>query len=71
MSVPQASPAVTERLLRVSEVESIVGLGKSTIYGRVRCNTFPQPVRFSRRATRWTLSSVSAWIAEQTSAGPK
>ncbi|MDP3797409.1 MAG: AlpA family transcriptional regulator [Polaromonas sp.] len=54
-----------ERLLRLPEVESIVGLKKSSIYEGVKNGTFPTPVRLSRRAVCWASSAISAWVAER------
>lgn len=67
-STPTPSP---ERLLRLPEVESRVGLRKSSIYemlGRTP-PAFPRPLKLSRRAVCWPASSIDAWIAERIRAG--
>lgn len=68
----QASPSKTahpERLLRLNEVEAMVGLRKSSIYDAMRRGEFPQPVKLSRRAVCWPLSSVQSWIAGRIAQG--
>lgn len=55
----------SERLLRLPDVTSKVGLGKSSIYEKVRQGTFPAPVKLSRRAVCWPASAVDAWIADR------
>lgn len=69
----QANPTTTspERLLRLPEVESRVGLRKSSIYemlGRTP-PAFPRPLKLSRRAVCWPASVIDAWIAERIQAG--
>jgi prophage regulatory protein len=54
-----------ERLLRLPEVESRVGLKKSAIYAGVKAKTFPSPVRLSARAVAFTESSIQTWIADR------
>lgn len=64
--LPTFDPATT--LIRMREVESIVGMARSTIYKlmqRPDC-CFPQPVKLSNSNARgapvgWVLSEVQAW----------
>lgn len=55
----------SERFLRLPDVTSKVGLGKSSIYEKVRQGTFPAPVKLSRRAVCWPSSTVDAWMADR------
>lgn len=55
----------TERLLRLPEVESLVGLRKTAIYAAMKAGTFPAAVKLSRRAVCWPSSAVDAWIADR------
>lgn len=60
-----------ERLLRLPEVESIVGLRKSSIYemlGRTP-PAFPVPVKLSRRAVCWPASKIEQWVQERIAGG--
>ena len=56
---------MTNRLLTRSEVESRVGLGRSTIYRAMRAGQFPEPIRVGPRAVRWPENEIEAWIAER------
>ncbi len=51
-----------ERLLRLPDVEALVGLRKSSIYDAVKRGDFPRPIRLSRRAVCWPASAIEAWI---------
>lgn len=56
------APAPAERLLRLPEVEGLVGLRKSKLYDLVKRGQFPAPVRLGPRSVRWKASAVRAWI---------
>ncbi len=71
MNHTTATTPTPQRLLRLPEVCSLVGLGKTSIYDRVRDGTFPAPVKLSRRAVCWPAAAVDAWITERIAAGGK
>ena len=52
-----------DRLLRREEVESRVGLKRSSIYREMRAGRFPIPVKVGERAVRWPASEIEAWLA--------
>lgn len=54
---------MTDRLLKLSDVEATIGLGHSWIYERIKAGEFPAPVKLSERCVRWRESEVAAWIA--------
>lgn len=54
--------ATTDTLLRLPEVEAIVGLKKSKLYLLIQEGDFPPPIRLGKRAVRWKASVVDAWI---------
>lgn len=56
---------MTDKLLRRREVEELTALSTSSIYAMMPEGRFPKQVRVGRRAVRWRLSDVQAWIAEQ------
>ncbi len=62
-----------ERLLRLPEVESRVGLRKSAIYEMSGRNppAFPRPLKLSRRAVFWPASSIDAWVQDRIREGGK
>jgi prophage regulatory protein len=59
-------PIIPRRLLRRSEVQDRVGLGKSTLYSRISAGSFPKPVTLGS-SVRWVESEVEAWISERVS----
>lgn len=68
---PSSSPSLfdaSSTLIRMREVESIVGMKRSTIYKLMQRpnSAFPQPVKLSNSVARgapvaWVLSEVQAW----------
>lgn len=53
-----------ERLIKLDEVCSRVGLGKSMIYQMIKEGRFPHPYKISPYASRWSEHEVVAWIAD-------
>ena len=49
-------------LLRIKQVMEAVGLGRSTIYAKVKDGSFVRPIHLSARATRWDSEEIRAWI---------
>jgi prophage regulatory protein len=60
-----------DRLLRLPEVESLVGLRRSAIYARLQTGEFPQAVKLGPRAVAWPESEIQAWIASRIRASRK
>lgn len=52
-----------EKLLRLADVETAVGLKKSKLYSLIGEGNFPRPVKLSKRSVRWKLSDIQKWIA--------
>jgi prophage regulatory protein len=54
-----------DRFLRRPEVESVTGLGRSTIYDKMAAGEFPKPVPISGGvsggAVGWLESEIAAW----------
>ena len=65
----QASPGPSdvrpfrERLLRIDDVCFMTGLGRSTIYAKVKAADFPGPVQLHGASVAWRETDVDAWIA--------
>lgn len=61
-----ATPSPTEvkpdRLIRLTEVEILTGLKKSSLYNLIRAGKFVKPIRLSSRCTAWSHAAVQAWI---------
>jgi prophage regulatory protein len=56
---------VEDRLLPLTAVMDIVGLGKSMIYRLEREGKFPQRYKPGGSASRWSEQEVLAWRIEQ------
>ena len=54
-----------DRLLRREEVESLVGLKRSSLYREMRAGRFPLPLRIGPRAVRWPASEIRSWLASR------
>lgn len=64
-SQPLHAAQLSEALLRLATVEAITGLGRSTIYAKLKAREFVEPVRLGARCTRWRAGDVQAWLAAQ------
>lgn len=53
----------TDRLLKITEVGTQVGLGKSAIYEMITAGTFPAPIKIGC-ASRWSQVEVQKWILD-------
>lgn len=53
-----------EKLLKIEEVEEIVGFKKSWIYERIAEKTFPDSKKFGK-ASRWSYLKVQDWLKKQ------
>lgn len=49
------------RLLRLPDVQTMTGLGRSTIWKRAGDGTFPKPVKLGPRTTAWVAAEVEQW----------
>lgn len=58
-----------DALLRLPEVERLIGLRKTWIYRSIQRGEFPAPIKLGQRAAAWPESEVHAWIAERIRAG--
>ena len=59
-----------DQLLTRTEVESRVGLTKTTIYRLMRAGRFPEPLKISTRAVRWSASEIEG-LARRPPAGER
>ncbi|MDM9555979.1 AlpA family transcriptional regulator [Pseudomonas asiatica] len=55
--------AATDRFMRIDEVISVTGLGRNTIYRRMRDGTFPRQVRLGPNSVAWLQSTISEWMS--------
>lgn len=57
-----------ERLLRADDVCHLTGLGRSTLYAKVKAGDFPTAVQLHGACVAWRESEVDAWIAARPAA---
>lgn len=53
---------MTLQYLRIWQVAALTGMGKSTIWQKVKDGNFPQPIKLSPRVTVWSAKAVQMWI---------
>jgi len=58
----QATPVQRDRLIRISEVLPLVGVGKSTWYALMKQGKAPRCVQVTPRCVAWSEAACMAWI---------
>lgn len=58
-----------ERLLRIDDVCFMTGLGRSTIYAKVKAGDFPSAVQLHGTSVAWRETEVDTWIAARPAVG--
>jgi len=53
------------RLIKLSEVINITGLGRSCIYNYMNDGVFPKSVSLGVRSVAWVESEVQDWILDK------
>lgn len=67
MDAKRLDPALNaQRLIRLAEVATMLGICRSTIYKHVAGGKFPAQVRVGERSVRWKLADMLAWRAKVT-----
>ena len=61
--VPDLIPRAT-RILRLPQVQDLVGLRRSTIYNRMQNGEFPRPIKLGR-TSGWVQAEIEAWLSTQ------
>ncbi|WP_082936717.1 helix-turn-helix transcriptional regulator [Pseudomonas citronellolis] len=51
-----------DRFMRIEEVLHTTGLGKNTLYRRIREGSFPKQVRIGPNSVAWRQSDIEAWM---------
>ena len=54
-----------QKLLRLPDVLTRVGWGRSTLYMKVKNGEFPPPIALGPRARAWISSEVDGWIQQK------
>ncbi|WP_223502875.1 helix-turn-helix transcriptional regulator [Pseudomonas sp. BF-R-24] len=55
-----------DRFLRLDEVFHTTGLGRNTVYRRIREGTFPKKVRIGPNSVAWRQSAIVQWMFDPT-----
>lgn len=50
------------KLLRLPQVREITGLGRSSLYAKIKTGEFPAPVNLGVRAVAWRAADVAGWV---------
>lgn len=61
---PLHASQIQDALLKLQTVSALTGLGKTSIYERIKTGEF-KPVRLGTRCTRFRASDVNAWLQAQ------
>ncbi|HUG26222.1 helix-turn-helix transcriptional regulator [Piscinibacter sp.] len=71
-NVNRADPAVQDSaLIDMKAVLALTGFRTpAPVYERIKTGNFPQPIRLSKRCTRFRAREVKAWCEAQTSGVP-
>ena len=56
---------MAKKILRLNEVKTRTGLGRSTIYLRIAQGSFPKSIALGERAVGWLESDLDEWINER------
>lgn len=67
-NTPLPNQPTHEQLLRLAQVETMVGLKKSSIYKMMAEGIFPAAVPIGPNSRAWLLSEIQGWIASRISA---
>jgi len=55
---------MNQRLIRLPQVKSMVGLGRSSIYDKIKRGEFPKQIKLGR-SSGWVEDEGQLWISEQ------
>ncbi|WP_074162609.1 AlpA family transcriptional regulator [Synechococcus sp. MIT S9504] len=55
----------SQKFLRLSEVKSMTGLSKSTIYQWMSQSKFPKQIPLTSRLVVWQLTAIQDWMRKQ------
>jgi prophage regulatory protein len=60
---------MSEKFLRLAEVQRRVPYSRSTIYAKIPRGEFPAPIDLGARAVAWLESDIDEWIASRIAKG--
>lgn len=56
---------MTQRLLRLPQVEEMTGYKRASIYRLITAEDFPAPIKIGDRASAWIETEVDEWISRK------
>jgi len=63
--VKPIAPTKPARILRLTQVRSLTGLGRSSIYLLQAQKRFPQRIKIGPRAVGWIEDEIQRWITDR------
>ena len=60
--MPGPNQAELDRLLKLSEVRTIVPYSNASIYRMIADGDFPAPLKLGKNRSAWRLSDIRHWI---------
>jgi prophage regulatory protein len=51
-----------DRFMRLAEVLQVTGLGRNTVYRRMREGTFPKQIKIGPNSVAWRQSAIAQWM---------
>ncbi len=62
MNVTQITQPVRTRIIRLPEVQEMVGLSRTQVWRLERDGIFPNRVRLGARSVGWLSDEIEAWV---------
>jgi prophage regulatory protein len=62
-ALTETATAGVRKIIRLPEVEAMVGRGRTAIQNDINAGCFPQPIPLGGRAKGWLIEEVEAWIS--------
>lgn len=61
---------IADALLKLKALQALTGLGKTSIYARIKTGEF-KPIHLSKRCVRFRAADVQAWLQAQAAGAPQ
>ena len=55
---------MTPQILRRKQLETHIGLSRSSIYKMMADGRFPRPIKLGRRSVGWRTAEIERWLDE-------
>ena len=54
-----------DKFLRLPQVKAKVGIGRTSIYQKIKQGQFPKPIALGPQSVAWIESEVEEWMGER------